>query len=107
MRRRGGFADTAYVRALAHREDMTAVPDVELRALLEQLEREEKTVSRRRNVVHDRIDFVRSGGFASANPATDDLAVLLDTERQLSERRQTLHLQIDELRAERSRRRFR
>jgi hypothetical protein len=93
------------VTALTPTGDPTALPDPELSALLEQLEREERIVSRRRNTLHDRIDFLRSGGFASASPDNDDLALLLDTERELSARRHVLHRQIDELRAERSRRR--
>jgi hypothetical protein len=92
---------------LAHDDDLTSLPDPQLRSLLDQFVREERQVSRRRNALHNRIDFVQAGGFASADPESDDLVVVLDTERRLSERRHELHRLIDELRLERSRRRVR
>jgi hypothetical protein len=93
------------VTTLDHPEDLTALPDPQLGALLASLEREERKVSRRRNTLHGRIDFLRAGGFASATPESDDLDLLLAHEHELSEQRHELHRQIDELRAERSRRR--
>jgi hypothetical protein len=93
------------VTTLAHIGDPTALSDAELGRLLERLEREERTVSRRRSALHNRLDFVRAGGFASAGSETDDLTLLLETEHELSEQRHLLHRQIDALRAERSRRR--
>jgi hypothetical protein len=97
--------DTQSVTSIAHDGDWTALPERQLLELLDQLEREERRVSRRRNVLHERIEFLRAGGFASAKPESDDLALLLEHEHELSQRRHELHLQIDELRAERSRRR--
>jgi len=101
----GGVTDTQSVTSIAHDGDVTALSDPQLGEILEQLEREERKVSRRRSALHDRIDFVRAGGFASADPDRDDLALLLENEHRLSARRHELHLQIDGLRAERSRRR--
>jgi predicted nucleic acid-binding Zn-ribbon protein len=86
--------------------DPGALSDAELDSRLRQLEREEQSVSRRRTTLHTRIDFVRSGGFASTDPELESLATLLETERELSENRLELHAQIDALRAERSLRRL-
>jgi predicted nucleic acid-binding Zn-ribbon protein len=87
-------------------DDVSLLSDRELTVLLLELEREERSVSRRRNTLHNRIDFVRAGGYASAGPGDDPLEELVATERELSEQRHALHFRIDELRAERSRRRL-
>jgi hypothetical protein len=84
--------------------DTAALADDELTALLEQLEGEEKTASRRRGSLHNRIEFVHAGGGASPEMAEDQLASMQTNERDLSGRRRALHRQIDLLRAERSRR---
>jgi hypothetical protein len=84
--------------------DPTALTDDELTALLAKLEGEEQTASRRRGSLHNRIEFVHAGGGASAEMAADQLASMQTNERDLSGRRRALHLQIDLLRAERSRR---
>ena len=86
--------------------DAGALSDAALDARLRELEREEQSVSRRRTTLHTRIDFLRSGGFASTDPEHESLASLLETERELSENRLELHAQIDALRAERSLRRL-
>ena len=85
-------------------DDVAGLSDVDLETLLDELESEEQTASKRRGSLHDRIEFVHAGGAASADPADAQLATLKDNERQLSDRRLILHRQIDELRAERSRR---
>ena len=85
-------------------EDVTALDDAELSALLTRLEREERLVSKRRTTLHGRIDFVRAGGFASTDPEHEQLSTLEAAEAELSNRRHALHRQIDELVAERSRR---
>ena len=94
------------VRSLSGLADPGALGDAELESRLRELERDEQSLSRRRTTVHTRIDFVRSGGFASTDPEHESLATLLETERELSENRLELHAQIDALRAERSLRRL-
>jgi anti-sigma-K factor RsiG len=99
-------ADDIHVMGiLAPLDDVTRLPEPRLNALLAQHEQEERTLSRRRNSLHERIDFVRAGGFASADPTTEPLDDLLEAEREISARRHAIHQQIDELRAEQSRRR--
>ena len=84
--------------------ELTTLSDRELTRLITQLERDEQSISRRRTKLHERIDFVRSGGFASAEPGEDPLEELLAEERDISARRLDLHYRVDRLRAERSRR---
>ena len=88
-------------------DDMTALSDAELNVLLTRLEREERLVSKRRTTLHTRIDFVRAGGFASTDPAHEQLSSLEAAEAELSSQRHALHLQIDGIVAERSRRHLR
>ena len=91
----------------AHIDDVTALGDAELGILLKRLEREERLVSRRRTTLHNRIDFVRAGGFASTDPTHEQLSTLEAAEAELSEQRHALHRRIDELQAEHSRRHLR
>ena len=85
-------------------EDFTTLSDRELTRLLTQLERDEQSMSRRRTRLHNRIDFIRTGGFASAEPGEDPLEELLAEEREISTQRVAVHSRIDTLRAERRRR---
>jgi hypothetical protein len=64
----------------------------DLDLLLEQLEAEERELSTLRRRVHDRL-------------ASFPNEVTIEKERELSKRRSELHVRIDTLRAERSRRR--
>ena len=91
--------------SLVGTDDIRALGDIELGALLARLEHEEQVVSRRRSTLHNRIDFLRSGGFASTDPAREPLEELVAREHQLSEQRRLLHRQIDAVRSEDSRRR--
>lgn len=102
----GGHARGTDVRlvVLSVTTDPASLPDRELAEMLERLESEERSVSRRRTALHNRIDFLRTGGHA-AELEHEDIPHLLENERLISERRRELHLQIDALRAERSRRR--
>jgi hypothetical protein len=86
--------------------DPAMLGDAELQSLLQCLEREERSVSTRRNTLHRRIDFVGAGGFASNDPERESLAELQAAEVEISEHRIRLHKRIDALRAERSRRRI-
>ena len=89
---------------LAHIDDVTTLSDAELGTLLARLKREEQDLSKRRSRLHDRLDFVQTGGAASAELAAEQLASLRAAEHDVSEERRRLHQQIDELQAERSRR---
>jgi hypothetical protein len=95
--------DDGSVTTTSRDADVASLSDREIGVLLEQ--REERKVSRRRSALHNRIDFLRAGGFASGTAESDDLGIMLESEREISEIRHDLHLQIDELRAELSRRR--
>lgn len=68
--------------------------------LLSDLLAQERSLSRRRSRLQDRIDFVRAGGDRSASAVSTEvrLASLLEQERELSERRRVLHSRIDALR---------
>ena len=85
--------------------DPATLSDTELDRLRRRLEQEERTVSRRRAVMHDRIDFVHGGGGGSGHAVTSQLAELQRRENEITEQRRVLHEQIDALRAEASRRR--
>ena len=93
-----------WLNADARADDIAGLSDADLETLLGELESEELTASKRRGALHDRIEFVQAGGAASTDPADGQLSTLRSNERQLSDRRLILHRQIDELRAERSRR---
>ena len=89
----------------SHTENVAALSDSDLDSLLGRLVSEEQVTSKRRETLHNRIEFVAAGGgAASAEQAADQLASLRESERQVSDRRLILHRRIDELRAERSRR---
>jgi|SRR3990172_5825655 len=76
----------------------------ELERLLEQLGEEERSISRRRASLHERIDWLRGGG-AGFSPETDEqLATLCASERAISDERNALHQRIAALRDERERR---
>ncbi len=92
--------------SLADIGNVSALSDAELGMHVERLEREERATSSRRTRLHDRIDFVQAGGYANAERADEQLASLRAAEQELSDRRQRLHRELDELRAERSRRRL-
>ena len=67
--------------------------------LLGRLQAEERSLSRQRTRLQDRIDFIRAGGSgsASASQVEEQLRLLLEKERVLSERRSEVHSQISEL----------
>ena len=71
---------------------MSDLESDDLNVLLEQLEAEEREVSALRRKFHDRL-------------ASFPNEVTAEKEHEISERRRELHLRIDTLRAERSRRR--
>jgi predicted nucleic acid-binding Zn-ribbon protein len=65
---------------------------------LAQLESEERTISSKRRRLHDRLDFMRSGGAVASDDYEEKLQQLIDEERELSTRRRELHIEIDALR---------
>ena len=70
---------------------MLAMPSTEL----ESLEEEERLVSIRRERLHDRIDYVRANGNADGTPASpEQIASLLEQERELSKTRKDLQARI-------------
>ena len=71
--------------------------------LLAKLQAEERSLSLKRSRLQDRIDFIRGGGSGSANAAQaeEQLRVLLEKERELSERRSDVHSQIGGLQQQR------
>ena len=85
--------------------DPATMSDSELNSLRRRLEQHERTVSRRRASMHNRIDFVRSGGGFGNPEAAGQLEDLQRREHEITEERRQLHEQIDALRAESSRRR--
>ena len=84
--------------------DLTMLPDDELGALLTQLADDEKTLSRRRDALHRRIDFVHAGGGGHEGASTELLESLTGEERHVSKERLALQRRIDLLRAEQLRR---
>ncbi len=81
---------------------MSTVDEVD--EVIQLLEEEEQAVSRRRTRLHERIDFLHSGGYAHVDVAPE-LSRLREAERELSDRRQALHAEIEAARRERLRRR--
>jgi hypothetical protein len=69
------------------------------RDALRELEELERSLSRQRARLQDRIDFVRTGTGKGDAIVEEQLRRLEERERELSERRRTLHRQIDAARA--------
>ena len=65
----------------------------DLDALLEELEAEERSLSRQRRILHDRIDLSVDDTYRDE---------FREQEREVSERRRELHVRIDALRSERA-----
>ena len=84
--------------------DPTVLPDDELGALLAQLAQEEKQLSKRRDALHRRIDFVRAGGGGHDEASGELLESLSGEEKHVSKERQLLQRRIDMLRSEQLRR---
>jgi hypothetical protein len=84
--------------------DPTVLADEELGSVLAELEQEEKQLSKRRDALHRRIDFVRAGGGGHDAASVELLDSLNGEEKHVSKERQTLQRRIDMLRAEKLRR---
>ncbi len=61
---------------------------------LEELEEEERAISKRRRRLHDRIEFLAGSGMGEPD-AEERLAQLIEEEREVSRIRRELHLLID------------
>jgi predicted nucleic acid-binding Zn-ribbon protein len=81
-------------------EGLASLSNRTLRSMLDGLEEEERVLSRRRRLLHDRIDELqgRQGDRPGHDP--DTLGSLQYNESRLSERRLHLHQRIAELRIE-------
>ena len=103
--------------------DLQSLSDDELSVLLTQIEEAEEEISRRRRVLHGRIDILRAertsrlkaqvaaGSFHAPSPATLDddelwaeIRRLEKEEDDISLSRRVMHAQIDIIRAERKKR---
>lgn len=70
---------------------------------LERLRDEERRLSRRRDRLHRRVEFLKAGG-ATDEPSRELLASVEGEERYVSKARRAVHRRIDELREEQLRR---
>ena len=84
--------------------ELTDLDDAALAALAAHLADEERHVSKRREMLQARVDFVRGGGFASEADAAGQLEELSAQEREVSQARHLLHARISEVEVERARR---
>ena len=75
----------------------------ELQLELERLRAEERQLSRRREQLHKRIEFLKGGG-ANDDPSKELLASIEGEESYVSKSRHDIHRRIDLLRAEQLRR---
>ena len=66
---------------------------------LRELEELERSLSKERTRLQERIDFVRAGTGTADESAAGQLKRLEERERDLSQRRRALHRQIDAARA--------
>ena len=84
--------------------DPTLLGDTELAELISQLTDEEKQLSKRRDRLHRRLDFLRSGGGGDDAASAELLASLEGEERHVSKERKAVQQRLDSLRAEQLRR---
>jgi hypothetical protein len=66
---------------------------------LDELERQERSISSARRRLHDVIDFLRGLNVPAHSPEREQLQHLQHKEQELSKRRRVLHGVIDALRA--------
>ncbi|MFN0155661.1 MAG: hypothetical protein ACKVUT_14905 [Gaiella sp.] len=86
-------------------DDLTMLGDEQLADLIGELDEDERSMSKRRARLHDRMDFLRGGGAQHSPVASEQLRQLEDEERRLSDARRELHARLTAAHAERTRRR--
>jgi hypothetical protein len=82
---------------------IAALSDDELSALVAETGGRERSLSKKRSRLHDRMDFLRGGG-ADSTVAAEQLRGLEAEERTLSDERRSAHNLLEALSAERVRR---
>ncbi len=85
--------------------DLAAQTTDALQTLRDELEIEERRVSRKRARIHERITFVKGGGVQDGASGAEQLELLSQQEQEISTARKELQLQIEAVRAELLRRR--
>jgi hypothetical protein len=75
--------------------DLTSLSNAELNQLVATLFAEEKRISAKRTTLHQRIDFLKSGGYAHLDASAEQLTTLQEEDRLLSVERQKIHARVD------------
>lgn len=75
--------------------DLTSLSNAELNELVATLFAEEKRISAKRTTLHQRIDFLKGGGYAHLDASAEQLTTLQEEDRQLSIARQEIHSRVD------------
>jgi hypothetical protein len=75
--------------------DFTAHTDATLKECIEQLTARERHISAVRTRIHQRIEFIRSGGAGFDDTIAEQLEQLEEEERAVSRQRREIHLILD------------
>jgi hypothetical protein len=75
--------------------DPTSLSNAALDQLVATLFAEEKRISAKRTTLHQRIDFLKGGGYAHLDASAEQLTTLQEEDRQLSVARQEIHSRVD------------
>jgi hypothetical protein len=80
--------------------DITVHSDAMLKQCIEQLAAQERHISSVRNRIHQRIEFIRSGGAGFGDTIDEQLEQLEEEERAVSRQRREIHRVLDAALAE-------